>query len=155
MSTTPDIIGLTRELQELEKRAVDAPWTANGAGDIEHHYHDEQYGDSIDSVATSVCDDSDDFIVGIRNAFPAIAAALLERDERVAQLERECGKWKTQAEIAKEQSTAWMAENEKMREAFTRLHELTQSFSSPDQCMVLWGQIGEVVHIARSSFHQS
>ena len=30
--------------------------------------------------------------------------------------ERECGKWKTQAEIAKEQSTAWMAENEVLKQ---------------------------------------
>ena len=35
--------------------------------------------------------------------------------ERVAQLERECGKWKTQAEIAKEQSTAFLTEIEELR----------------------------------------
>jgi len=46
----------------------------------------------------------------------ALASALLEQTEKIAQLERECGKWQAQAEIAKEQSTTWMAENEKMRQ---------------------------------------
>jgi len=46
-------------------------------------------------------------------------------------------------------------ENTKMRDAFTRLDELTQGFDSPNQCLILWGQIAEVVRTVRKSLPTS
>jgi len=93
MSTTPDIIGLTRELQKMHE-----PLWKHTPSPQRQKWNK-----------------------AVTKAFPAIASALLAQTERIAQLERECGKWQTQAEIAKEQSTAWMAENEKLREVMKNI----------------------------------
>ena len=55
------------------------------------------------------------------------------------------------AKVLIQQLAACEKENTKMRDAFIRLDELTQSFSSPNQCFILWGQIAEVVRTARKS----
>ena len=62
MSTTPDIIGLVKDVQKtFESITAGSDLTEVAMGDLLHLWHN----------------------------FPAIASALLERDERVAHLERE------------------------------------------------------------------
>ena len=66
---------------------------------------------------------------------------------KLAALEREA----KFGNITYKEAVRLQEENAKMREALTRLDELTQGFDSPNQCLILWGQIAEVVRTVLKS----
>jgi len=116
-SPTPsakDIIGIVKELQKMEKKAAGGPW--DGCNHIKDHSFDGQckcrqatiWSIPLDTIICEKYENRDgsgpdpvtrecelntmSFILELRNAFPSIAQALLDREEKlkiaVEQLER-------------------------------------------------------------------
>jgi len=104
MSTTPDIIEIVKELQ-----ASHSPGT---------YILCEWYSGSI-FPQFKVTGSQAVHLARLHNVFPAIASALLERDERVAHLEQEA----RYGNISYKEAVRLQEENKMMREWITHISE--------------------------------